>query len=197
MANQGKRSDKAQGKECQAANHHFQKALHDFDGCADRRSKEANSRKCMQEHSRTCETMTSWDTIASGPRKNPQNDSTGKAGRSLGTSIMLRKLQLESNTIPARQHPEIGHAYCARINFNRCSGRPPTKQEVPTRKHSDRERTFQLLKTRPRILRPERVVWQHNAHFLHSTCLRLHDASKLFSESLVALLFFSISLLLS
>ena len=44
------------------------------------------------------------------------------------------------NTRPWCQHPEPGHDHCARMNVNRCSGRPFAKQEVPLRKQSDRER---------------------------------------------------------
>ena len=49
------------------------------EGCAGRWEKDADCRKCVQENSRAYETMESWDQVARGPQKNPQNDATAKA----------------------------------------------------------------------------------------------------------------------
>ena len=54
----------------QTAKNHVPKALgHNFNGCADRRDKDAVDRKCMQDDGRTYETVESWGEVATVPRK--------------------------------------------------------------------------------------------------------------------------------
>ena len=52
------------GEDCQGAKHHFRTVRTFFDGCADRWNEGPVDHKCMQENSRTYETMDSWDTVA-------------------------------------------------------------------------------------------------------------------------------------
>ena len=64
------------------AKHHLRKAQKNhFADCAERWNKDADDRKCMQEHNRTYDAMISWEKVAKGPRENPHDDAAAKAGK--------------------------------------------------------------------------------------------------------------------
>ena len=114
--------------------HHFRKSQkNNFEGPAERLEKDADHRKCMQENSPTYETVESWEKVTCGPRETSKRRRS-KGRCSLGTSGMFCKLQPEDPTRHQR-----GQAHRARMNINRCSGRPLAMQEVPPSKHSDHE----------------------------------------------------------
>ena len=89
-----------------------------------------------------------------------------------------------SNTIPTRQHLEVGEAHRARMHYN------STQRATATlRKHSDRETSLLLKKTRSIILRSERELW-NNTFTLSTFLIKLHHAFKSLSDSVLALPFF-------
>ena len=102
------------GNTHQIAKHHFRKAKkQQFAGCAERWEKDAVYPECMQENSRTYETMESWHRIACGPQKihrmTPQRRQT-----QFGNQWYIVESTLGgTNTIPTRQHPELGQAHRA------------------------------------------------------------------------------------
>ena len=63
----------------------------------------------MQENSRTYETMESWDRIARGPQTHSIKDAATKTN--------MESL-VPSNSTPTRQHPELGHAHRARMEYD-------------------------------------------------------------------------------
>ena len=118
-------------KEYHVEKHHFLKAQNIFEGC-----------KCMQENNRTHETTMSWTQAASGPRK-PLNMTPQQRQAQLGNQWNVVQTTAEgSNTMPTRQHPELGQAHRARMTINQCSGRPLAKEDILLRKHSDPERSL-------------------------------------------------------
>ena len=84
-----------------------------FVGCAERWEKDANYRECMQENSRMYETMESWHRIACGPQKihrmTPQRRQTQFGNQ----WYIVESTVGGTNTIPTRQHPELGQAHRA------------------------------------------------------------------------------------
>ena len=82
-----------------------------FAGCAERWEKGADYRECMQENSRTYETMESWHRIACGPQKihrmTPQRRQTQFGNQ----WYIVENTVGGTNTRPTRQHPELGQAH--------------------------------------------------------------------------------------
>ena len=96
------------------AKHRVQRAQKEHFGglCREMKKRDADDRKCMQETDRTYETMDSWGEIARGPRKNH----TITAGALWEPVVFFQTTAGGSNTIPTRQHPELGQAHRARLN---------------------------------------------------------------------------------
>ena len=140
----------------------------------------------MQENNRTYETMISWDNIAIGLRESHKMTPQQRQAQFGNQRHVALTAAGGSNTIPMRQHPELGQAHLARLNYQSVQ-RAQAKQEVPARIHGDQD--FFLHRTRSRILRSERWVWNNRLTLKHITCYQWHDASKLFSASSVALPF--------
>ena len=91
----------------------FRKSLkhHFADYCADRLENDADyKRKCMQENSRTDETMESWDQVASRPFRTATKR-FGNQGHIVHTTSG------GSNTVPTR-HAELGQAHRARMKYD-------------------------------------------------------------------------------
>ena len=113
---------------------------------------DADCRKCMQENSRTYETMKSWDQVASEPLKIHEMTPQQRQAQFKNQWYVVQTTAEGSNTIPTRQHPELGQAH--RVVIRR-SVRPVVKQEVLLQKHSNNERFF-FFRTRSNMLRSER-----------------------------------------
>ena len=74
--------------------------------------------ECMQENSRTCETMESWDQMARWPcEKVHKHDAAVRQAQFGNQWYIFRTTAGGSNTIPGRQHLELGQASRARIDF--------------------------------------------------------------------------------
>ena len=80
----------------QTAKHHF--AQNNFAGCADRWAKDADYRKCTQEHSHTDETMESWDQVENESQRNPQHGARSQGGRNSEISGTLFRPQPKDPT---------------------------------------------------------------------------------------------------
>ena len=115
-----------------------------FAGCADRWEQDADYRQCMQEFSRAYETMESCDRIASEPQKiHKMTPQQGQPQFGIQWHV-VSTTAMGSNTIPTRQHPELGHAHRARMDcFTPHSGRPLAKQEVPIHNHNRGKNIFE------------------------------------------------------
>ena len=100
-----------------AAKYHFRKAQqNNFEGCAID-WKDANDRKCVQEHDRTYETMESWDKLAEEPR-NTHTMTPQQRQANFGNLWYVVQTTAEgSNTIPARQQTEVGQPHRARMDY--------------------------------------------------------------------------------
>ena len=100
--------------------------------------KDADFRKCMLENSRTYERMESVDRIASEPHEihnmTPQQRQArfGNQWHPVQTSVVV------SNTIPTRQHPELGQAHRARRDHNYTQRATSSPAETPRHKHRNR-----------------------------------------------------------
>ena len=98
--------------------HHFRKAQRrNFEGCAERWNKDSNYRKCMQENSRSYGIMESWVKIAKGPRKTHTVTPQQLQANFGNQWYVVQTTAGGSNTVLTRQHPELRHAYRARMNY--------------------------------------------------------------------------------
>ena len=86
-----------------------------IEGCADRYNEDGHCCKCIQENNRTYETMISRDKVASGPHKIHKITPQQRQARFGNQWHLLQTTAGGSNTIPSRQHPELGQAHCARM----------------------------------------------------------------------------------
>ena len=79
-------------------------------------TKVADFRKCMQEDSRTYETMEGWDRIACGPQKIHKMTPQQRQARFGRKWHFVQSTAGGSNRRPTRQDPELGQADTTRMD---------------------------------------------------------------------------------
>ena len=150
----------------------------------------------MQENSRTCETMESWDQMTRWPcEKVHKHDAAVRQAQVGNQWYIFRTTASGSNTILGRQHLELGQAAFASM-FMTIIGRPLTNQKVLLQKHHNCgcRKGFFFLRTRSTILRSERGGADEHSHPEHTSrtiCSQQH-ASHSLSDVHIALPFFSL-----
>ena len=80
--------------------------------------------------------MISWDNIAIGLRESHKMTPQQRQAQFGNQRHVALTAAGGSNTIPMRQHPELGQAHFARLNYQSVQW-AQAKQEVPARKHGD------------------------------------------------------------
>ena len=100
-------------KEYLDAKLHFPRARNNFEGCADRWSKNEDCRKCRQEkpHSRHHENL----GHAGFPRKT--HNLTPRQRQAQFGNQLFKTAAGGTNTLPTREHPEFGEGHLAQMNY--------------------------------------------------------------------------------
>ena len=130
--------------------------------------KDTDNRKCMQEHSRSYETMDSLDNTA-------KCFGTPQGMRTLGTRGMLFKLQVEGPIRYQRVNiPNLDKLTALEWITNRGSGWPLAKQEVLLRQYSDLESFFTSQNA---IKSLERRMWNNTCLVCFQTARRTNSVA--------------------